>query len=86
MFLPHPLKCDRFYKSFSSSVYPLSAEFASVGLEIYCDFCSESIALDVIEVLWTLSFAGLKEASKDKSFSSCLSSFCHPANTILSKK
>lgn len=65
MFLPHPLKCDRFYKSFSSSVYPLSAEFTSVGLEIYCDFCSEFIALDVIEVLWTLSFAGLKEASQE---------------------
>ena len=64
MFLPHPLKCDRFYKTFSSSVYPLSAEFASVGLEIYCDFCSESVALDVIEVLWTLSFAGLNEASQ----------------------
>lgn len=64
MFLPHPLKCDRFYKSFSSSVYPLSAEFASVGVEIYYDFCSKSIALDIIEVLWTLSYAGLKEASQ----------------------
>lgn len=61
MFLPHPLKCDWFYKSFSSSVYPLSAEFTSVGVEIYCDFCSKSIALDIIEVL---SFADLKEASQ----------------------
>lgn len=35
-----------------------------MGVEIYCDFCSKSIALDIIEVLWTLSFAGLKEASQ----------------------
>ena len=69
MFLPHPLKCDRFYKSFSSSVYPLSAEFVSVGVEIYYDFCSKSIALDIIEVLWTLSYAGLKEASQKMNLS-----------------
>lgn len=50
--------------SLSPLVYPLSAEFASMGVEIYCDFCSKSIALDIIEVLWTLSFAGLKEASQ----------------------